>query len=59
MDFIIGLSKMQSGYDSIWVIVDHFQRLPTSYRLRLCRREQSLQNCILPESCVYTECTRR
>jgi hypothetical protein len=27
MDFIIGLSKMQSGYDSIWVIVDHFSKV--------------------------------
>jgi hypothetical protein len=27
MDFIIGLSTMQSGYDSIWVIVDHFSKV--------------------------------
>jgi hypothetical protein len=27
MDFIIGLSIMQSGYDSIWVIVDHFSKV--------------------------------
>jgi hypothetical protein len=27
MDFIIGLPTMQSGYDSIWVIVDRFSRV--------------------------------
>jgi hypothetical protein len=27
MDFIIGLPIMQSGYDSIWVIVDHFSKV--------------------------------
>jgi hypothetical protein len=24
MDFIVGLPTTQSGYDSIWVIIDHF-----------------------------------
>ena len=24
MDFIVGLPKTSKGYDSIWVIVDHF-----------------------------------
>jgi hypothetical protein len=32
MDFIVGLPATQSGYDAIWVIVDLFQRLPTSYQ---------------------------
>jgi hypothetical protein len=27
MDFIVGLPTMQSGYDSIWVIVDHFLKV--------------------------------
>jgi hypothetical protein len=27
MDFIIGLPTTQSGYDSIWVIVDHFSKV--------------------------------
>jgi hypothetical protein len=37
MDFIIGLSRTQSGYDSIWVIVDrltkvdHFILVKTTY----------------------------
>jgi transposase InsO family protein len=37
MDFIIGLPKTQSGYDSIWVIVDrltkvaHFIPVKTTY----------------------------
>jgi hypothetical protein len=37
MDFIVGLSRSQSGYDSIWVIVDrltkvaHFIPVKTTY----------------------------
>jgi hypothetical protein len=27
MDFIVGLPTMQSGYDPIWVIVDHFSKV--------------------------------
>jgi hypothetical protein len=38
MDFIVGLQKTQSGYDSIWVIVDclskvvHFILVKTTYK---------------------------
>jgi hypothetical protein len=42
MDFIVGLPKTQSGYDSIWVIMDrltkvaHFIPIKTTYsRLQL------------------------
>jgi hypothetical protein len=37
MDFIVGLSRTQSSYDSIWVIVDrltkvaHFMPIKTTY----------------------------
>jgi hypothetical protein len=27
MDFILGLPTMQSGYDSIWVIIDRFLKV--------------------------------
>jgi hypothetical protein len=27
MDFIIGLPTTQPGYDSIWVIIDHFLKV--------------------------------
>jgi hypothetical protein len=27
MDFIVGLPTMQSTYDFIWVIVDHFSKV--------------------------------
>jgi hypothetical protein len=59
MDFIVGLPTTQSGYDSIWVIFDRFRRLPISFWSRLRIREQSLQSCISPESCVYMEYPRR
>jgi hypothetical protein len=38
MDFIVGLSKTQNGYDSVWVIVDclskvaHFIRVKPTYK---------------------------
>jgi hypothetical protein len=38
MDFIVGLPTMQSGYDSIWVILDcfskvaHFILVKTTYK---------------------------
>jgi hypothetical protein len=38
MDFIVGLPKTQSGYDSIWVIIDnlskvtHFIPVQTTYK---------------------------
>jgi hypothetical protein len=38
MDFIVGLPTMQSGYDSVWVIVDcfskvaHFILVKTTYK---------------------------
>ena len=44
MDFIVGLPRTQSGYDSIWVIVDWLTKLLTSYRSRLHIRVQSWQN---------------
>jgi hypothetical protein len=31
MDFIVGLPRTQPGYDSIWVIVDHFIPVKTTY----------------------------
>jgi hypothetical protein len=27
MDFIVGLPRTQSGYDSIWVIADHLTKV--------------------------------
>jgi hypothetical protein len=28
MDFIVGLLRTQSGYDSMWVIVDRLTKVP-------------------------------
>jgi hypothetical protein len=59
MGFIVGLPRTQYGYDSIWVIVDHFPMVAHFIPVRLCTREQSLHNYILPNLCAYTECPRR
>jgi transposase InsO family protein len=53
MDFIVGLSRTQSGYDSIWVIVDqltkvdHFIPVKTTYfRLQLAELYMSRIVCL-------------
>jgi hypothetical protein len=53
MDFIVGLPKTQSGYDSIWVIVDrltkvaHFIPIKTTYsRLQLVELYMSRIVCL-------------
>jgi hypothetical protein len=53
MDFIEGLPRTQSGYDSIWVIVDrltkvaHFIPIKTTYsRLQLAELHMSRIVCL-------------
>jgi hypothetical protein len=53
MDFIVGLLRTQSGYDSIWVIVDrltkvaHFIPVKTTYsRLQLAELYMSRIICL-------------
>jgi transposase InsO family protein len=53
MDFVVGLSRTQSGYDSIWVIVDqltkvaHFIPVKTTYsRLQLAELYMSRIVCL-------------
>jgi hypothetical protein len=53
MDFIVGLPRIQSGYDAIWVIVDrltkvaHFIPVKTTYsRLQLAELYMSRIVCL-------------
>jgi hypothetical protein len=53
MDFIVGLLRTQSGYDSIWVIMDrltkvaHFIPVKTTYsRLQLAKLYMSRIVCL-------------
>jgi hypothetical protein len=53
MDFIVGLPRTQSGYDSIWVIVDwlmkvaHFMPIKTTYSvLQLAELYMSMIVCL-------------
>jgi hypothetical protein len=59
MDFIVGLPKCNMVMILYGLSLIVYRRLPTSYQSRLCTREQSLQNCILLELCVYMECPRK
>jgi hypothetical protein len=42
MDFIIGLPTMQSGYDSIRVIVDHFSKVAHFIPVKTTDKEAKL-----------------
>ena len=46
MDFIVRLPRTQSGYNSIWVIVDRLLKLLTLYRSRLIIKDRSWPNYI-------------
>jgi hypothetical protein len=54
IDFIIGLTTTQSGYDSIWVIIDHFSKVAHFIPVKT-----TYKGAKLVELCVYTECPRR
>jgi hypothetical protein len=45
MNFFLGLTKTQSGYDSIWVIVDHLSKVAHFIPVKLPTRIQSLPSC--------------
>jgi hypothetical protein len=62
MDFIMGLSRTRSGYDSIWVIVDrltkvaYFILVKTTYsRLQLAELYMSSTICLhgVPKNVVF------
>jgi hypothetical protein len=42
MNFIVGLPTMQSGYDSIWVIVDHFSKVAHFIPVKTTYKEAKL-----------------
>jgi hypothetical protein len=42
MDFIVGLTKTQSGYDSIWVIVDHLSKVVHSILVKTTNKGSRL-----------------
>jgi transposase InsO family protein len=54
MDFIIGLPTMQSGYDSIWVIVDHFSKVAHFIPVRTTYKEAKLVELYITRiMCLY------
>jgi hypothetical protein len=42
MDFIVGLPTMQSGYDSTWVIIDHFSKVADFIPVKTMYKEAKL-----------------
>jgi hypothetical protein len=59
MDFIVGLPCTRTGYDSIWVVVDHLQRRPISYQLRPPITVQCWQNYTCLRLCACMASQRR
>jgi hypothetical protein len=67
MDFIVGLLRIQSGYDSIWVIMDrltkvaHFIPVKTTYsRLQLAELYMSRIVCLhgVPKKILFDRGTQ-
>jgi hypothetical protein len=59
MDFIVGLPTTQSGYDSIWVIVDRFSMVAHFIPVKTTYKGAKLVELYIARICVYMECPRR
>jgi hypothetical protein len=58
-DFIVGLPRTQSGYDSIWVIVDQLNKLAHFIPVKPPTLYRNLQSCICRGWSVCMECQKR
>jgi hypothetical protein len=59
MDFIVSLPKTQSGYGSIWVIVDHLSKVVRFIPVKTTYKGSKLAELYKQELCVYMECPKR
>jgi hypothetical protein len=59
MDFIVGLPKTQSGYDSIWVIVDRLSKVAHFILVKTTYKGSKLAELYIARMCAYTKCPRR
>jgi hypothetical protein len=54
MDFIMGLPRTQSGYDSIWVIVDRLTKVAQLYMSRIVCLHRALKKIVSDRGTQFT-----
>jgi hypothetical protein len=58
MDFIVGLPTTQSGYDSIWVIVDRFLKVAHFIPVKTTYKGSKACGTVYCYNCVSTQSTQ-
>jgi hypothetical protein len=58
MDFIVGLPTTQSGYDSIWVVIDYFLKVAHFIPIKTTYKGAKLAEFVYCQNHVFTRSTQ-